>query len=225
MQISFNDGDNFVRNMVSVRCCGTWSRPWLTGRKMTREDALPVSIEDLLLDLRIDSDDEAATVERMARGAAEFLERRTAYVLIPGRYQVDVPGWWDGPLEIQRGPLREIVSIQYLTDATTEVTADPAGFYVHEEDRIFSVQPLTTFTRPTLWSEVHRIRLTFDAGFQTPDETSSTGELMPAPDGLLTTFTMLVGHYYKNRELFAAGKIEQVELGAGNLLGAYRQLW
>lgn len=225
MQISFNDGDNFVRNLVSVRCSGSWSAPWMTGRKMTRDDALPVPIEALMLDLRIDSDDEQATVVRMARGAAEFLERRTAYVLIPGRYQVDIPGWWNGPLEIQRGPLREMVSISYLQDATTETPVDPDNFFLEEQDRQFSVLALSTFTRPTLWSEVHRIRLTFDAGFQTPDETSSTGDLMPAPDGLLTTFTMLVGHYYKNRELFAAGKIEEVELGAGNLLAAYRQIW
>lgn len=224
MSVSFHDGDNFIRNMVSVRCGG--GTPWAPpARKLTRVEDLPIPLDDLMLDLRVDSDDEAATLERLARGAADFLERRTAYVLIPGVYQVDLDGWWPSPLSVQRGPLRTLDAIGYLDADGQEATADLAGFYVEEEDREFTVRSLSTFTRPTLWSEVRRVRLTFSAGFQVAEEVSASGDLQPAPDGLITTWVMLVGHFYRNRELFAAGKLEDVEMGAGNLLGAYRQWW
>lgn len=221
MEISFEDGDNFIRNAVTVKCAGgpLQSPP---ARKLTRDEGLPVSVEDLALDLRIDSDDENETLERLERGAAAFLERRTGYVVIPGRYQVDLPGWWSGPLEIMRGPLRELISITYLDAAGAEATASAGGFYVESTDRTFSVRPLTTFDRPALWSEVGRVRLTFDAGFRLPDE---SGDALELEDGLRTCLTMLVGHYYQNRELFAAGKLEAVETGGRDLLGAYRQFW
>lgn len=222
MAYSFHDGDNFIRNMVTVSC-GGWGEFTPPARKMSRLDILPIDMDAVMLDLRIDSDDEEDTVRRMAFGAADFLERRTGFVLVPGAYQVDLPGWWSGPLEIRRGPLRELTSVKYLVDASTEDTAAADGFYVEERDRDFTIRTLTTFTRPALWSEVHRVRLAFNAGFRADDE--SDAGLQAPPDGLVTTWLMLTGHYYKNRELFMAGKLEEIELGAGSLLGAYRTFW
>jgi uncharacterized phiE125 gp8 family phage protein len=227
--ISFEDGDNFIRNAVTIRCGrGDWQAP--PARKLTRSAALPVPVDDLLLDLRVDSDEEVPTLERLERACCDFIERRTGFVLMPGTYQVDLPSWWSGPLEIMRGPLRELTGISYLTSATTSVDAPLDGFWVEEQDRSFSVRPLSTFDRPVLWSEVGRVRLTFDAGFGIEPESGQSGEsgedaFPPMDDGLRTILTMSVAHYYKNRELFDAGKLEQLELGAMAFLGAYRQFW
>lgn len=223
MEVSFEDGDNFIRNMVTVRMPHgpTQSPP---ARKLERAEELPVSIEDLALDLRVDDEEaDEATLTRILRGAAGFLERRTGYVIIPGTYQVDMPGWWFGGLEIMRGPLRSLTSIAYLADATTWTAADLAGFYVDEGDKSFTVNPLRSFVRPTLWSELMRVRLTFEAGFAADDE--SGAGLQHLDDGLRTCLIALCAHYYQNRELFAAGKIAEVEMGAGNLLAAFRQFW
>lgn len=222
MEISFEDGDNFIRNQVTVKCAGgpMTSPP---ARKLTREEGLPVSVEDLAEDLRLDTDEFDATLERMERGAAAFLEKRTGFVLIPGLYQVDLDCWWTGPIQIMRGPLRDLQSITYLDSAGDSVTADLAHFYVDEPDaRSFTVRSLSTFDRPQLWAEVKRIRLTFTAGFRLPDESEGPPEM---EDGLRTCLIMLVGHYYQNRELFAAGKLESIETSGRDLLGAYRQFW
>lgn len=222
MEVSWQDGDNFIRNAVTVRCGDAWS--WPRARKLTRDLGLPIPLDELMLDLRVDSEDEADTLERIERGCCDFLERRTGQVVMPGTYQVDLGGWWGGPLEIMRAPLRELTGITYLAAANDSQSADLAQFYVEEGDRSFTVQPLSTFSRPQLWSEVGRVRLAFDAGFAMSDESGSdAGE--PMDDGLRTILTMLCGHYYKNRELFEAGKLEQIELGAMAFLGTYRQFW
>lgn len=222
MEISFHDGDNFIRNTVTVRCGGVAFRNIL-ARKVTVSDEDPVPIDDLMLDLRVDSDDEEETVRRMARGAAAFMERRTAYVLLPGTYEVTLPGWWVGDLELNRGPLRSVDSVRYLAGRDDWQDTDLDGFYVDAKERSFNVRALTSFNRPTLWSEVGQVRLTFQAGFRV--ESESEGEAPELEDGLRTTLTMLVAHYYKNRELFAAGALEAVEKGAEGILGAYRQYW
>lgn len=223
MEISWEDGDNFIRNAVSIRC-GRGPVQGPPARKMTRDDGLPIPIEDLMLDLRVDSDHEAETLERIQRGACDFLERRTGYVLIPGTYQLTLPGWWSGPMEIMRGPLREVDSVTYLAGPNDWQAADLDGFYVSDDARSFTVRPLSSFDRPQLWSEVGQVRLQFQAGYGTSDESGSDAFEAPEP-GLLTVLTMTCGHYYKNRELFDAGKLEQLELGAMAFLGVYRQFW
>lgn len=224
MRFSLEDGDNFIRNMVTIRHGRHGAMTSPPARKLTRIDTLPIATADLIEDLRLDSDEEVATLERMERGAADFLERRTGYVVIPGTYQVDLDGWWIEDLEVMRGPIRELADVEYLVDATTWTGVDTANFWVDEGDRDFRIRPLRSWTRPALWSEVNRVRLTFDAGFKLDDE-AGADEVQPMPDGLRTTLTMLVGHYYQNRELFAAGKIADVEMSAGHLLAAYRQFW
>lgn len=224
MEISYNDGDNFIRNTVTVKCGGR-KHPNLITRKVEVSDGLPVPIEDLMLDLRVDSEDEEQTLVRMQRGASAFLERRTAYVLIPGVYQLTLPGWWAGAIEVNRGPLRAVESVEYLQDATTWTPVDMTNFHVQTNDREFSMRALTTFNRPALWNEVGQVRLTFTAGFTVDEEESGFGVGPPLDDGLRTTLIMLVAHYYKNRELFAAGAMEAVEKGAEGILGAYRQYW
>lgn len=220
-EYSFHDGDNFIRNMVTVRGCG-WA-PAIIARKLTTMEELPVSIDDLVLDLRVDSDEEDETLARMERGAAAWLERRTGYVVSPGTYQVDLAGWWPDVAEVMRGPLRQLDSVSYLDAAGASVDADLSQFWVQEEDRSFTVKALSSFTRPPLWSEVQRVRLTFSAGFRLPSETAPG--LVALEDGLRTILIMMTGHLYKNRELFAAGKLEALDDYGRTLLGTYRQFW
>lgn len=224
MEISYYDGDNFVRNAITVKCDGR--APQVLASKVTTSDALPVSTEDVMLDLRVDSDDEEDTIRRMIRGAADFMERRTAYAILPGSYQVLLPGWWYGELEVHRGPVREVSAIEYLRGPNDWVAVDLANFYVEfgALGRSFTMRTLSTFDRPDLWSEVKRVRVSFTAGFATAAEEEADANAQ-MPDGLRTALIMLVGHYYKNRELFAAGAMEAVEKDAMGILGAYRQYW
>jgi hypothetical protein len=53
-------------------------------RRISSESGLPVALEALKQDLRIDDDDFDATLERMSATAAGLIERRSGYVLVPG---------------------------------------------------------------------------------------------------------------------------------------------
>jgi uncharacterized phiE125 gp8 family phage protein len=184
-----------------------------------------------MLDLRVDSPDEQETVERMAKGAAGFLERRTGFVLIPGRFEAlidDLP--WPGcPLEIMRGPLRELESISYRSSANGFTDLEVDDFPLQQKKRSFVIARPHDFTCPSdryCVAGLPSTRVRFLAGFDTEEvDTAVTGEEHPLDDGMRTCFIALVAHFYQNRELFAADKAAEVEAGAGSLLNAYRQFW
>lgn len=199
-------------------------------RKVTSSNALPVSVEDVKLDLRVDSDDEDATIERMIRAAAAFLERRTGWTVTPARYYAVYSEWPCGPQEIYRAPLRELVSVEYLSALNTwsEVSVD--NFQVSERQKSFVIAPLSTFEAPDLFTDLDCVRFIFEAGFDIEGDAESefsgdAADPHPLDADVRVLLTMLVAHWYKNRELFLADKQAEIEERAGSLLGAHRTFW
>lgn len=223
--ISFEDGDNFIRNAVTVL------GPRLPGRgaqlrKISTGD-LPVTVDEICEDLRVDDpDDEAATVERLCRGACAFIERRTGFVMLPTVYELSASQWWTGAVDVLRGPLREVSEVEYQSDRDVWDPVDPLQFWTSREARSFKLRFLSEFERPALWQPEDCVRVRFSAGFDAADE---TGGDLPIEDGLRTVLLMVTGHYYRNREMLGAADpkygLAAVELGATSLLGQYRQFW
>jgi hypothetical protein len=88
----------------------------------------------------------------------------------------------------------------------------------------FLIKPLSTFKPPNLFSDFDSIRIIFTAGFDAED--SFFGDpLFPIEGDVKVLLHMLAGHFYKNRELFEADKLSEVEASAGSLLGAHRTFW
>src|SRR5689334_16369311 len=109
-------------------------------RKVLSSQALPLDLEAVKLDLRVDSSDEDRTIERMIRGAAAFLERRTGWAVIPARYHAMYSEWPCGPQEIYRAPLRDLLEIEALTAANTWTPVDVSDFQISRRQKSFIVQ-------------------------------------------------------------------------------------
>lgn len=223
--ISFQDGDNFIRNAVTIAGC---SRAWRGARlRKVSTGALPVPVEEIAWDLRVDDpEEEEETIERLARAACAFIERRTGYTLLPTVYELQASQWWTGGLEVLRGPFRALDAIEWQSDRDVWDQVDPLAYWTSSSARSFVLRTLSTFDRPNLWQPEDCIRIGFQTGFDSHDETG--GEL-PIEDGLRTILLMVTGHYYRNREMLGAADqktgVEAVELGATSLLGQYRQFW
>jgi hypothetical protein len=214
-------------------------------RKIRTSDGFPIALDDILADLRVDSPDEAPTVMRLARAAAAFLEGRTGLSILQGTYEAKFSQWNIlAPWEFMRAPFRELLEVSWLDGTQSPPTwesVDLGKFFVSDLARSFLVVPLQSATNtilPTIWAPFHGIRVRFNAGYDIELESGQAQESgvgppddagddvsLALPDDLRTMLTMLVGHFYENRELFAADKIAEVELGAGSLLGSRRQFW
>lgn len=207
-------------------------------RKIATSAGFPIALDEILLDLRVDSDDEAKTIQRMARAAAAFLEKRTGFAVLQGRYEAKFSQWSVfAPWEFMRAPLRGLVEISWLDGNQSPpdwIPVDLSNFFVTDLAKSFLVVPLQGFVTPTIWAPFHGIRVRFNAGFDIIAESGVDQESgegldgeteLPLPDDIRTLLMMLTAHFYENRELFAADKIAEVEMSAGSLLASNRQFW
>lgn len=223
--VAYSDRDNFIRNMVTVRCGGRVFQPQLRrlgSSSVSDLGGMPLSVDEVAEDLRFDApEDELGTIERAMRGAAAFIERRTAYVIIPTEFEVLASSWgaaghW---MDIERGPLRAITEVAYLSAKDTWTPVASMNYWTTTRERSFTLKLISDFDRPDLWDEASEdgIRVRFTCGF----DPAETGQEQPIDEGLQSLWVMLTGHYLKNREL----EQDKIEQGANALLGAYRQLW
>lgn len=224
--ISFQDGNNFIRNAATVIFgsgrCGEVGKL----RTLATPGDLPISLEALLIDLSIDDADAYGdTVDRLARAAAAFLALRTARCVIQTDYELRLDNWWAGQLEVRRAPLRDLTAIEYLTAKDTWVAVPTDQYWVVERESSFEVMLLDDFDWPDLWQIHDCIRLQFTAGYDSDTDSGSGSGDFPLDDGLRAVFVMLTAHYFEHRELFAADKVADIELAAGSLLGSYRTYW
>ena len=227
--ISFQNGDNFIRNAVTILTTSGRRIEFGRLRKIDAYGDLPMALADLMLDLAIDDPDFEATVERLGRFSCNFMERRTARVPIQSSYEWRSDCFWYGTMEIRRFPCREITGFQYLPkdaangDAWVEIPADQ--YWVVNTGDSFTVMLLDDFVWPDLWQLQNSIRILFNAGYDSETETDSEDGAFPFPDEMRTLVTMMTAHCYQHRELFAADRAADVEVGLGSILGAYSTYW
>lgn len=197
-------------------------------RRLTTDEGLPVSLEALKLDLRVDGGgDDDDTIVRMAQTAAGMIERRSGYILLPGTFEVlfDLFDDW----KVSRGPLREVVSISIMTDANVWTDQDLAGFRIIESSRGFEVCTFPETSMPQCFTSRAGARLRFYGGVDVAQEESdseSSGDGDHPLDPLVRgVYIALVSHLYANRELFEADKLTEIESTAGGLLNSIRQFY
>jgi len=192
--------------------------------KVLTSEALPISLDELKHDLRVDSDDDDDSILRMAQAAGAFLERRTGISVIPGRYEALLSEWFCEPLELYRHPVREMESIEYLEALNTWTAVDLTNFQQSRRGKSFLVNPLPTFTPPNLFTCFDSVKLTFTAGFDAEDSTFGDA-LFPIEADVKTLLHMAVGEIYKVREMSAQDQEAAMARAVGSWLGAHRTHW
>lgn len=201
-------------------------------RRLSEDDQLPVPLADLRLDLRIDDDDDGATLERMERTAADLIEARSGKVIIPGTFEVLFDA--GARFKIERAPLRQVTALAFMTDKNVWTDQDLDDFRVITSAGSFEIGAFPGWTAPHFYMLEKTVRIQFRAGWETdPVSGESDGDVLISGDdavgkmparyrGILIALT---GHFYENRELFMADKLTEIESTAGGLLNSIRTFW
>lgn len=193
------------------------------ARRVTQEPELPLALEDIQEDIRVDSDDDIATIERLADGVCNYLEERTAWAFKVGSYEARLSSWWKGEsVKIQKGPYRDGLVISYLSHANTWTDLTDSDFRIIEDGRTFSIRLDKNFTCPALYDDVGGIRIRFNAGFD--GETVSGAGAHPIDKGMSTLLMACVAHLYAKREA-GRDELRQPNLVLDPFLETYRWRW
>ena len=138
-------------------------------KQITAPSTEPVTLAELKLSLRIDDtalDDELDAALSAARGEAEHFTGRS---LAPQHWQLTRDDWWCGALMLPRGPVDDIVQIEFLDrDGNWQVLSATA--YDLQDGFLFASMD---FEFPDLLRRDSVVRITYDTG--TWESTGSDG--------------------------------------------------
>lgn len=189
---------------------------------------MAVTLDEMKLDLRIDTDDEDMTVERLVRGMTDFFEHRTGWRLSPALFELLLDPVC-AHITVERGPFRRLLGVwswnatdrQWDTIDIAECTVLERG---REFDVIFSDTAYATM-RQCVGPFPYTVRLQFEAGFDSP-EVTDTDVKGPAEDGMLLSLKALVALGFEQREAGqASGNWSGQDPSKDYLLSRYRKFW
>ncbi len=173
----------------------------------------PISVDDLMMHSRIDSDAEYTYVQSLIAAAREHVEDELRRTLMPTTWEWTLDNWPCVPLAIPRAPLRSIVSIKYTDEDGVEATYSASNYFIDtaSEPGRLMLKPDASWPSVTLQA-IAGVKIRFVAGYADAlDEDSTQAEITAArnatPIRARQAIRLIAAHLYENRE--------EVTMGAG----------
>lgn len=130
-------------------------------------DALPVSLVNAKLQLRITGITEDAFITSLIKTASLFFEAFTKKTLITKTYKT-YRNIWDC-FQLRRCPLQSISSIKYNDEDGDLQTLDSGDYYIIKDNAFSKIGFTDDFETPTLRNRPQQIEIIFKAGFGDAD--------------------------------------------------------
>ena len=170
----------------------------------------PIALEDARLQCQLDVDitDEDTLLESFILAATDYCEKYLCRPLITQEHQY--LGCFHQKIELQAN-LLSVESVQYINSNGAKKTLSPDDYYVDIAAPVGIVHLLCA--NPGVQSKHPKpVNINFTSGY---------GGAADVPESIKQCVRLLVGHWFRNRELSGAvsGSIEET---AHSLLNAYR---
>lgn len=171
--------------------------------------AEPLTVQEVKLALRIDTDDDDATLTRLIVAAREKIERDTNHLLTTRQVQVTRDDWHGPNYETSSnivfllpGPVSSIDDVQYVVGGT--LTSLDASAYQVDLARVPArLAPALNRQWPTLDPVMNAVQITMTVGYASPDA---------IPENVQQALYLLIAHWNENREPYQQDGREPVEV-------------
>lgn len=159
----------------------------------------PVTLSEAKRHVNVVATDEDSLINGLIIAARELVEQDTSRALIHQTWELELDDWWSDALELPRPPLSSVTSVKYydandvlqtlpITSYAVDTRREP-GLIWWDED----------YTQATLSDEANPVLVTYVAGYG-----ATAGSV---PQRAKQAILLLVGHWYRNRELAVVGTI------------------
>ena len=181
--------------------------------------AMPVTVEQVKYDLRIDHEHEDAALADYIADAVDYVSGPDGVLgiaLMPQTWALSVPR----PLSALRlpvSPALELVEITYFDPEGAPQTADLADFSLITSGESSYVMPKQGKSWPSAEDRPDAYTVTFKAGY---------ADIDAVPAGIKRAIRLIVTHWYLNRSEVVVGAAPMtIPMGAQSLLARYRRGW
>jgi len=187
--------------------------------------AVPVSLEEAKLHLRVDHSSEDALIEALIGAAIDHAERFTGLTITPRVREVAYDAFpeADEGLDLGTWPVHD-AQISFTADGAEDVVSSSSEAVLEVElDTYVRPAVITATSWPTADARASAVRVSFTAGFQSASDSTDEPDLLPLPDGIRAAILLMVGHLYASREATSERMVE-VPFGIDALLRPHRLL-
>ena len=173
-----------------------------------------VSLDEVKLHCKIDSDDENVLVQSYIDAAVRWIDGPGGWLgRALGKQTLELSGWFGcRVISLPYPPIIGNVSVLTEDEDGLEEAADPSSFR-YSDGELTVKSGAGWVSRPK-----HRIR--YDAGYEVLSGDPPTSQNNVPPPIKVAIF-MIVNHWYENREA-VSGPLSQVPLSADTMLSTYR---
>lgn len=180
---------------------------------LTAPAAEPLSLADAKTYLRVEHDDDDATIAALIASARSHIEALTRCRMIAQTWRVVLDRWPpSGRIDPRLAPLRALQAVRVFNEANVASSVDVASFVV---DRARHVIASPSWALPAPGRNAAGIELDVGIGF------GDTAADVPAV--LLQAVRALVAHWYDNRGLIAIGQsVSVMPLSVNAMINSYR---
>jgi uncharacterized phiE125 gp8 family phage protein len=192
----------------------------------TAATGLAVTLAEAKAHLRVDIGDDDALILSLIGAATLEAEHLMQRAVMPQTWALTLDGfrhhapryWLSRPpsqaIELDRPPVSEIVSVQYVDMAGALQTLDPAKYQLVRGEYSAVIVPAFGQQWPSTRQQADAVQITFNAGYA---DAASVPELIKA------WIKLRIGTLYENREMFAVdARLTFVDLPFDGLLDRYR---
>jgi uncharacterized phiE125 gp8 family phage protein len=164
-------------------------------------------------DLRIDHAVEDTTIAGYIAAAQAMLEGPSGLglALKPSTWRLALDAFPPDEIRLDLSPVASVVSVTYVDTLGATITLDPGEYRLDLAARPARLAPAFGKSWPATRPIASAVLVTFTAGAAT------------VPADLALAMTLLVGHWYANREATAPSGLAALPHGVGELLAPHRQ--
>ncbi len=161
----------------------------------------PVSLAEAKLHCRIDGTEEDSYINALIVAARRHVESRLGQALCETAFVLRLDSFPCGVLELPNAPLISVENVKCIDVNGTEQTVATTVYDVDIASRPGRLRPKFGQFWPVTRSQMNSVSVEFTAGY---------GDAADVPKTIKQAILLLVGHWYKTREVVNIGNIVTV---------------
>lgn len=166
-------------------------------RLITAPTALPVSLADAKLHLKVDHDADDALITLMLKAAARSAEQELNRALMSQTWELRLDAFPAAEIELPMPRVQSISSVAYTDAAGAEQTLAGSAYTLDPDVLPGWLLPALGTTWPDTRDQANAVRITFVAGYGNTPES--------LPEDVRVWILLHLAAAYRNREAFSAG--------------------
>lgn len=175
---------------------------------VSKTATLPVALTEVKQHLRVEIEQDDDYITALINAAVEYIEQETGRDFFGRTWDLVLPAFPRGKIELPRPPLLSVDSVTYHDTNNASRALDSSEYYTIKPTNLPGyIEPVEVW--PDTYDRPDAVAIRFSTGSQ--------------PDIFKHAVRMLVGHWYESRETVVIGNISKdIEHGVSRLVGLLR---